>query len=89
MNLALLANNHICDYGLPGIESTIQALDNAGVAQIGAGVDKIEASAPYIIDLPDNCRRSKLTVLNYAEEEFGAIDTYSASGYNPVCISRR
>ena len=23
VNLALLANNHICDYGLPGIESTI------------------------------------------------------------------
>lgn len=88
VNLALLANNHINDYGLTGIEYTIEALEAAGIAQIGAGPNKRKAAAPYIINLPSNCQRAKLAILNYAEEEFGAIDSFSLGGYNPICYKQ-
>ncbi len=34
-----LANNHAMDHGIPGIRDTIEALDAAGLAHAGAGVD--------------------------------------------------
>jgi gamma-polyglutamate biosynthesis protein CapA len=34
-----LANNHAMDHGIPGIRDTIDALDAAGIAHAGAGVD--------------------------------------------------
>jgi gamma-polyglutamate biosynthesis protein CapA len=34
-----LANNHAMDHGIPGLRDTIEALDAAGIAHAGAGVD--------------------------------------------------
>ena len=44
-----LANNHSMDYGSEGISSTISALDECGIASLGAGADKTQANQPVFI----------------------------------------
>lgn len=46
-----LGNNHAFDGLEPGIESTLKALDDAGVAHFGAGRNEAEAWAPAILSL--------------------------------------
>ncbi|WEJ08603.1 CapA family protein [Sinorhizobium prairiense] len=45
-----LANNHILDAGYEGLSGTIKLLQSQGIATIGAGANKSEATAPAIID---------------------------------------
>ncbi len=44
-----LANNHVPDFKQAGIENTIKALDDAGIAYVGAGMNDTEARAPVIL----------------------------------------
>jgi hypothetical protein len=43
-----LANNHTLDYGVPGLEQTFVALERAGVAWFGAGMNEAEAARPFL-----------------------------------------
>lgn len=43
-----LANNHLPNQGSDGIWDTLEALDAAGIAHTGAGMDRIEAESPAI-----------------------------------------
>jgi poly-gamma-glutamate synthesis protein (capsule biosynthesis protein) len=43
-----LANNHTLDAGPAGLDDTVQALNRAGVAVVGAGSDTTSASAPLV-----------------------------------------
>lgn len=52
VDVALLANNHICDRGGEGLRRTIAVLDSVGVAHTGA-----------YADLPDYARHNLLTVV--------------------------
>jgi hypothetical protein len=42
-----LANNHAMDFGPPGLEQTLTALDAHGIARFGAGMNAAGASAPF------------------------------------------
>jgi len=46
-----LANNHVCDFGTEGLADTIAALDAAGIAHCGAGVDEQAAGARVTVNL--------------------------------------
>ena len=46
-----LANNHVLDWGYPGLEETLQTLDAAGVARAGAGRSAAEAASPAVLDV--------------------------------------
>lgn len=50
INVVSLANNHIMDYGVAGLESTLQALDAAGIRHVGAGRDIAEAQSPLFLE---------------------------------------
>ncbi len=50
VDIVSLANNHMLDYGLAGLEDTLAALDAAGVAHAGAGSDEAAARAPTVIE---------------------------------------
>jgi len=50
-----LANNHIFDCGLEGLDETIQALDVLGISHTGAGMDVDSATRPATI-CTDGCR---------------------------------
>lgn len=45
-----LANNHIMDYGLSGLDQTVDALDNAEILHVGAGRTVREANAPLLME---------------------------------------
>jgi poly-gamma-glutamate synthesis protein (capsule biosynthesis protein) len=46
-----LANNHVLDFGQEGFEQTLQALESAGVAYLGAGRTANEAHVPWIFEV--------------------------------------
>lgn len=45
-----LANNHSMDFGPEAIMQTIEILDKAGIAHVGAGINDEEAHRPVILD---------------------------------------
>lgn len=49
VDLVTLGNNHTNDWQAAGIESTISALDSAGMPHVGAGRDEAEASRPGLV----------------------------------------
>lgn len=52
LDIVLLANNHIFDYGEEAFYDTLDTLTDAGIEYVGAGKDIDEASAPvyYIVE---------------------------------------
>lgn len=73
-----LANNHILDQGEKGLYSTMQTLDEYGIAYAGAGKNLAEATKPYIY------KKNGLKVGIYccAEHEF-SIAGEKTVGVNP------
>ncbi len=49
VRIALLANNHILDFGVEALYDTMQHLEMAGIAHAGAGRDVMEAAAPAVL----------------------------------------
>lgn len=65
-----LANNHILDYQVAGLEDTLSCLQQNGIANYGAGTVE-EAAEPLIV----NIQGKKIGFLAFAEREFNcAID---------------
>lgn len=46
-----LANDHVLDFEVEGLRDTLHALDDAGIACTGAGMDLYDAMRPAIIDV--------------------------------------
>jgi poly-gamma-glutamate capsule biosynthesis protein CapA/YwtB (metallophosphatase superfamily) len=55
-DVCVLANNHVVDFGRPGLAETLETLARAGLAAVGAGRDAAEARQPAILAL-DSGRR--------------------------------
>ncbi len=51
IDVAMLANNHVFDYGDVGLRDTLKTFENAGVAYVGAGRNLEEAMRPYYIEI--------------------------------------
>jgi poly-gamma-glutamate synthesis protein (capsule biosynthesis protein) len=49
--IAALGNNHAMDCGAAGLQRTIEAFDEAGIAHLGAGMTLEEACAPLLMDV--------------------------------------
>lgn len=64
---AIVANNHVGDYGEEGVYSTIEALDVIGIGHTGAGRNIDESYRPWFRDV----NGSKLAVIAACENEFG------------------
>ncbi|WP_454753961.1 CapA family protein [Cupriavidus necator] len=56
IDCAVLANNHVLDWGYAGLRDTHAALEAAGIGTAGAGLDARAAARPAILPLP-NARR--------------------------------
>jgi len=69
-----LANNHIMDYGLPGLKATLKLLDQRGFKACGAGRDVLDARRPIIVD--DN--GLQVGVIACCEAQFGLARRNSA-----------
>lgn len=73
-----LANNHILDQGVQGLDSTITILEKAGIAYAGAGINLKEAQKPYVVTV----NGIKVGIYCCAEHEF-TIATENEAGANP------
>lgn len=51
VDAAALANNHVLDFGVPALEDTLTALDDAGIRHAGAGMDRENAWTPTIVPI--------------------------------------
>jgi poly-gamma-glutamate synthesis protein (capsule biosynthesis protein) len=56
VDVCVLANNHVLDYGYAGLAETLQTLTRAGLKTAGAGRHLAEAQAPAIVSLGDGTR---------------------------------
>ncbi len=63
IDVALLANNHICDNGSRGIHNTISALDSVGIFHTGAFTDSARFAAENPLVIHRNGFR--INILNY------------------------
>jgi poly-gamma-glutamate synthesis protein (capsule biosynthesis protein) len=51
VDLVVLANDHVMDYGADGLADTLSALDRAGIAHCGAGFNESQASSPTVMEI--------------------------------------
>jgi len=82
VDLLGISNNHVLDHGRVGFDSTVKTLDEAGIARVGAGYTKEEASKPYIFEKEGK----KIGVYACCEHEYSWIDDYGfgANGFDPL-----
>lgn len=50
VDVCTLANNHVLDWGQPGLLDTVETLDRLGIAHSGAGKDLADALQPAVIE---------------------------------------
>ena len=65
MVISANANNHVFDYGVEGMRDSISNLDSNGIAHIGAGENKAEATKPITVEKEGH----KITIFNYMDSE--------------------
>jgi len=75
-----LANNHMLDYGIEGLESTLAILDSIGLAHCGAGMTREQAQQPAILTR----NGYRIAFLGYSmtfPEEFWATHRHGGTSY--------
>lgn len=72
--VANLANNHIMDYGVEGLKSTIKECEKKNILTVGAGENLIESRSPQIIEIENN----KIGIIGCCEKQFGASTNWKA-----------
>lgn len=77
-SLITLANNHILDQGIEGINSTTAVLEEEKINFVGVGNNNAESHTPYIIEKGE----IRIGVYACAENEF-SIATEKLAGANP------
>lgn len=78
-NTLTLSNNHILDYGLSGLKSTISHLNNADLDHLGASPDPQALRKPLVKELQGR----KIAFLNFSENEWSTA-TAEGNGANPL-----
>jgi poly-gamma-glutamate synthesis protein (capsule biosynthesis protein) len=56
IDVCVLANNHVIDWGYEGLAETLSTLKNHGIGHVGAGANLAQAEAPLILDIPHKGR---------------------------------
>jgi Bacterial capsule synthesis protein PGA_cap len=80
-----LANNHVLDFGITGLLETIAALDDAGIAHVGAGANLAAASAARLLSLGG----LRLAVLGFTDNEPGWAASRTRPGVHYVPLEPR
>jgi poly-gamma-glutamate synthesis protein (capsule biosynthesis protein) len=80
IDCCVLANNHVLDWGVEGLRDTVEALDKAGIARAGAGMNADEAMAPAVLATGGEGR---LLVYAVGHPTSGVPPEWAATGYRP------
>lgn len=77
-----LANNHIGDFGIEGLQETITVLDQADIAHVGAGMNISQAAQPIIIER----NGIKIGIIGYTDNEPDWLATDRRAGTNYIQV---
>jgi poly-gamma-glutamate synthesis protein (capsule biosynthesis protein) len=80
LDVCSLANNHVLDFGVAGLEDTLTVLARAGIRSAGAGRTSVEAQAPAVVPGSDD---SRLLVFACADEDSGVTSDWAAADDRP------
>jgi len=80
IDVAVLANNHVLDWGREGLVETLETLRAAGMKPAGAGLDATEAAEIAVVDLDG---RHRVLVAAIAEPGCGAPLAWAATAEQP------
>ena len=80
INVAVLANNHVLDWSVPGLDQTLDVLRTRGIAPAGAGRDGAEAWRPVALETPSGAR---VVVLAAGDASSGIPRGWSAGERRP------
>jgi poly-gamma-glutamate synthesis protein (capsule biosynthesis protein) len=75
IDCCVLANNHVLDWGYPGLDETLQTLHDAKLKTAGAGQDLVSASTPAVIELPG---KGRVLVFSFGMASSGISDDWAA-----------
>ena len=86
-DIAVLANNHIGDYGEAATKDTIEMLDNINMKHVGAGKNIDEAYNAVVLEKDG----VKVSVIAVCENEFGVAtkNTYGSAGFNALRLFKK
>jgi len=77
IDVCTLANNHVLDWGYPGLTETLSVLREAGVVTAGAGRDAAEAAAPAIVPVAG---KGRVLVFSFGFPSSGVLPEWVAGG---------
>jgi poly-gamma-glutamate synthesis protein (capsule biosynthesis protein) len=80
IDVCALANNHLLDWGYPGLAETLRTLRNAGVKSSGAGLNLKEAEAPAVVEVGE---KGRVIVFSFGTGSSGIPDSWGAAGSRP------
>lgn len=82
-----LANNHVLDFGISGLEETLAALRGATIPFVGAGRDATEAARPAIIHIDSPGDGGRVLVFAFGTTSSGVPATWAATADRPgICF---
>lgn len=79
VDCCVLANNHVLDWGVPGLLETLRTLNNIDVAAVGAGRNLEEAGRPAALRVPGG----RVVVLAFAAPSAGVPHAWAARDQRP------
>ncbi|XP_013397781.1 uncharacterized protein LOC106164428 [Lingula anatina] len=89
IDCCVLSNNHVLDWGYPGLEETLSTLRSANITYVGAGKDISEAQQPAVFDLPN---KGRVLIFAGGHRSSGVFDEWQArkgkSGVNILNIDQ-
>ena len=80
-NLVTLANNHIMDFGLDGLHSTLKVLESNNISYVGAGNTLRDANRSFQTKI----KGKSIAIINIAENEFSTTHG-DYPGANPLSL---
>jgi poly-gamma-glutamate synthesis protein (capsule biosynthesis protein) len=80
LDCCVLANNHVMDWGRPGLVETLATLHAAGLRTAGAGRARAEAAAPAVIDV---AAKARVLVFAYGMPSSGVPASWAATATLP------
>ena len=84
IDCCILANNHMLDWGIPGLIDSLKTLDQARIKHAGAGLNLREAQQPAILPVGE---ASRVLVFSLGSTTSGIPLTWSAEDDRPgLCV---
>jgi poly-gamma-glutamate synthesis protein (capsule biosynthesis protein) len=80
IDVAVLGNNHVLDWGYSGLQETLKTLKEAGIRYAGAGRNLKEAEAPAMNEVEG---KGRVIVFSFGSETSGIPSSWSASKDKP------